>query len=427
MTDQQVATRPVRQYIEVIDPIPIFDSAKFEQMGRVALAMARMTLIPDHLKVVVDGQFDLERTAANCLMIVNQSMNWGADPLAVAQCTSMVYGRLCYEGKLVNAVFEKKLGVRLIYEWFGTPGTDSHGIKITHPDNPEETITGTVGDWKTTEKSGAIKANWSGQHQKIQLKYRGDREWSRAWATGLLLGIYTPDEFNDLADDARARRAQPAGTGLAGRLSSTVPQNGLSQAKIEQDTRPEAKIETKLETKVDPEVKAEVKPEPKAEVKPEVKAADKPEPKPKAEPKPAKAKAETKAEQKPETKVEAKPEVKTESENPAPQEKPEPKPEPKTESKPAEAVDQSTGEVLERHSFEFWTGYNNALARANTSQSLKKAHDAYLAEKKTTITHPTDNGLGKTLFGTHLERVRGSITIEHAMKACEAAMAKSFA
>ena len=37
------------------------------------------------------------------------------DPFAVAQCCSVVHGKLVYEGKLVAAVLDAKLGVRLTY------------------------------------------------------------------------------------------------------------------------------------------------------------------------------------------------------------------------------------------------------------------------------------------------------------------------
>lgn len=205
-----------RNAITVIDSIPLYDTAKFEHMQRIATVMAKASIIPDALK----GNSP-EQTLGNCFLVVNQAFNWQMDPSAVAQCTSVVYGKLCFEGKLIAAVIETKLGVRLRYEWFGEPGTDSYGIRISHPDFPEQKIEGTVGEWKTTEKDNkTTKANWRGNAATKQLKYRGDREWCRMWAPALMLGVYSDDELEDLSDDARARRAIPAGgSGLAARLT----------------------------------------------------------------------------------------------------------------------------------------------------------------------------------------------------------------
>jgi hypothetical protein len=210
--------RGERQYVAVASEVPIFDTHRFEHFARLAQMMAGASLIPDHLVVDGKGGRDLKGTAGNCLLIINQAANWNMDPLSVAQATSLVHGKLCYEGKVIAAVIEKTLGVELVYDWFGEPGTDSYGITITHPDNPKKTISGTVGDWKTKEKSGNTKSNWKGHAAHNQLKYRGDREWCRLWAPGLITGVYAPDEMIYFPDDARAERAKPIPSGITSRL-----------------------------------------------------------------------------------------------------------------------------------------------------------------------------------------------------------------
>lgn len=204
-----VVEQPTRRgAIQVFDAVPLYDTAKFEHMQRVATIMAKASIIPDQLK----GKTG-EETLGNCFLIVNQAFAWNMDPFAVAQCSAIVHGKPCYEGKLIAAVVETKLGLKLKYEWTGKEGDDEFKIRIWNPDEPEQWVEGTVGQWKTKQ--------WGDDHRK-RLKYRGDREWCRMWAPALMLGVYSDDEMQGLEDDARARRARPIpqGSGLADRLNA---------------------------------------------------------------------------------------------------------------------------------------------------------------------------------------------------------------
>ena len=227
MTQDVIAVeRPRREAAIIQDPIPLFDSQKFEMMQRVATAMARGSLVPEaltHVKPKGANEpvpLPYETVLANCFLVVNQAVRWNMDPFAIAQCVSVVHGKLCYEGKLVAAVLDAKLGVRLRYEWNDKTG-DSMAIKVSGqlPDGSVETIDGTVGDWKTT----GTNSPWGkASNQKMMLAYRGARQWARLHAPGTMLGVYSDDEMSDLADDARARRATPVGSGLASRLAAST-------------------------------------------------------------------------------------------------------------------------------------------------------------------------------------------------------------
>ena len=89
----------------------LFDTARFQQMKAIAGSMARASLIPDHLRGKSSNPEPKERateewqqTAANCLLVVNQSIRWGLDPFAVAPETYVVSGKLGFQGKLIAAV-----------------------------------------------------------------------------------------------------------------------------------------------------------------------------------------------------------------------------------------------------------------------------------------------------------------------------------
>lgn len=186
------------------DVIPVLDTSKFEHMQRIAMVMAKSSIIPESLrKVKVDkNEVELpeEVVIANCFRIVNQAVRWGMDPFAVADCASIVHGRLMWEGKLIAAVLDAKLGVKLKYAFTNEdalPTTRKLGVVVSAylPGETEiRTIEGTVQDWHKGDKSPwANPGAW-----KRQLRYMGAREWARAHAPAVMLGVYTEEEFDGL-------------------------------------------------------------------------------------------------------------------------------------------------------------------------------------------------------------------------------------
>lgn len=173
----------------VQDFIPVLDTARFEHMQRIASVMAEMSVVPDSLRGSGPRQ-----TIANCFMVVNQATRWGMDPFAVVACCSVVKGRLTYEGKLVAAVLDAKLGVRLTYKWSGEGEQMAIEVSGTLPDGVIETIEGTVTEWKTTGNGSP----WRPATYKKMLAYRGAREWARLYAPAVMLGVYSDDEMEGL-------------------------------------------------------------------------------------------------------------------------------------------------------------------------------------------------------------------------------------
>ncbi|MBN9453217.1 MAG: hypothetical protein J0I42_14815 [Bosea sp.] len=142
---------------------------------------------------------------ANCFLVVNQATRWGMDPFGVAQCLSIVKGKFCYEGKLVAAVLDAKLGVSLKYTYNDKAGDALAVVVSGVVDGEEKTIEGSVGAWKTT---GPNSPWTSQQNHRRQLAYRGAREWARIHKPALMLGAYTDDEIDDLQEVARSNRAR---------------------------------------------------------------------------------------------------------------------------------------------------------------------------------------------------------------------------
>lgn len=156
---------------------------------QLADVMAKASLIPAHL----------QGKPGDCLLIVMQAQRWGMDAASVAQSTSVVHGKLCYEGKLVAAALYAMGAVegRLKYEFSGNG--DNRSVKVTgrpRGAGVDQTVDGTVANWKTANEQ------WKKQPDDM-LVYRGTRQWARRYAPEALLGVYTPDELEDAPNEAR--------------------------------------------------------------------------------------------------------------------------------------------------------------------------------------------------------------------------------
>lgn len=161
-----------------------------------ASVMSKASLIPDHLR----GK------PGDCLLVIMQAQRWGMDAVSVAQCTSVVHGKLCYEGKLVAAALYATGAIdgRLRYEFTGTGA--GRTVIVTgrpHGSDVEQTVTGCVLDWQTEN------GNWKKQPDDM-LVYRGTRQWARRYAPEALLGVYTPDELEPAPAPVTVTASVPA-------------------------------------------------------------------------------------------------------------------------------------------------------------------------------------------------------------------------
>lgn len=167
--------------------LSLFDSGTFETMGLIAAKLSKSSLIPAGLK----GKTD-EETAANCFRVVEQAQRWGLSPFAVMDSASVVHGKLMWEGKLIHAAITSSLGCRLRFDYEGAG--ENRTVTVTGMlDGVDLTVTGTVKDWKTTGN----ESPWANASRHDQmLSYRGAREWARRHAPEVILGVYSPDEFD---------------------------------------------------------------------------------------------------------------------------------------------------------------------------------------------------------------------------------------
>ena len=191
----------------------------FEAAMKIVALMQKCGTMPAHIK-----------NEGDAFRVVVQSAKWGMDPFAVAECTSLVHGRMCYEGKLVAAVLQQMNAIDgyLDFEFSGS-GQDMAVVVSGRRTGETKLLTceGSVKSWRTHQfgknqdgSQGRETANNWDKNPKDQLIYKGTRQWARLWCPGAMVGIYTPDEFDDdgrVLKDASASATVVADPPAAGR------------------------------------------------------------------------------------------------------------------------------------------------------------------------------------------------------------------
>jgi hypothetical protein len=143
--------------------------------------MARSKLLPEHLRNVADA-----------FLVIEQAGRWHMSPFAVAQATAIVKGKLCYEGKLVAAALHSvgALKTRLAYTYTGAgPDRTVEVSAVLAGETETRSITVRYADAATSNE------HWKKSPDQM-LAYHGARVWARRFAPEVMLGVYSPEEFD---------------------------------------------------------------------------------------------------------------------------------------------------------------------------------------------------------------------------------------
>jgi hypothetical protein len=155
----------------------------FELIQRWGRMLAASAMVPDYLK----------DQPADCAMIVTQAMQWGLNPMVVAQSCYVARGRVGYEGKIIAGLVNNGLSRKLNYKFSGEGKTLKVVVDgIMKGESEERTVEGTWGEW-SNDRNAAWKTM-----PKQMMAYRGMREWARRHNPGVISGIMSIDEVQDL-------------------------------------------------------------------------------------------------------------------------------------------------------------------------------------------------------------------------------------
>jgi hypothetical protein len=194
---------------------------------QLAEMMARGKMMPDHLK-----------NPGDALMVVEQAMRWNMSPFAVAQSTYNIKGKLLFSGTIVHAAIENSGAIvgLLNYEFSGEGMARKVTVSATRRGEIEpKTIAVVLKD--------AITDNplWKKQPDQ-QLCYHGVRVWGRRWTPGVMLGVYTPEEWREQPKepfDGTTIDAEPSRTlSTGGAISDEIPERVME---------PKPKVRTRRE------------------------------------------------------------------------------------------------------------------------------------------------------------------------------------
>lgn len=157
----------------------------FDQAIKLAQMMSEAQLVPVHL----------QKKPADCLLIVEQSARWNMSPFAVAQATSVISGKLMFEGKLVTAALNGSgaLSGRLRFDIEGEgDGLLCIASATIRGEQQARTVAVKIKDVRTGNKM------WQSQPEQ-QLCYSAARVWGRRHLPEVMLGVYSPEE--DFGED----------------------------------------------------------------------------------------------------------------------------------------------------------------------------------------------------------------------------------
>jgi hypothetical protein len=171
----------------------VFEPTSIASMMKLAdIMVTGKVTVPDHLK-----------NTGDCLAVIMQAMQWGMNPYAVAQKTHLVSGKLGYEAQLVNAVVMASGAIRGAFHYDYKGEGEKLECRVGAVLRGDNQVT--WGEWLciasiTTKNSPLWKTN-----PRQQLGYLQVKNWARAYAPGAILGVYTPDELEDIDNPPPAR------------------------------------------------------------------------------------------------------------------------------------------------------------------------------------------------------------------------------
>lgn len=241
--------KPTRERIRVESDLAILDTGKWEQMQRIAVAMASASIIPDHLRGMpwwwdkrqhadnpgavektratmseeawnASWRQAHERTVANCFLVVEQALRWGFSPFAVQGETFVLGGKLGYQGKLIAAVVNVRAGLvgRLRPSWHGEGMERYIEIRGRFEGEAEDSVDVIrLRDVKTTNQM------WTKDPDQ-KLWYTGVLHWARRYCPEVVLGI-TDEDFDSGSTPPAPPQARVASLdAFATPVQQTAPQ-----------------------------------------------------------------------------------------------------------------------------------------------------------------------------------------------------------
>lgn len=143
----------------------------------------------------------LAGSEGDCWAVIMQAIQWRMNPYAVAQKTHIVNGHLGYEAQLVNAVIQNSGMVTspFRYEYKG----DGNALECRVGAVIKGDTDITWGEWLCIASVKVKNSPLWSTNPKQQMGYLQSKNWARLYCPGAILGVYTPDELQEIAPRER--------------------------------------------------------------------------------------------------------------------------------------------------------------------------------------------------------------------------------
>lgn len=180
-------------------PAP-FSAGQQMTAGELMMNPAIMDALYKFAQVMAESKFTvpkhLQGNVGDCLAVAMQATLWGMHPFTVAQKTHEVGGTLGYEAQLVNAVVQNSGAIigRFHYEYQGEGARLQCRVGAI-PRGESEIV---WGEWLSSESVTTKNSPLWKTNPKQQLGYLQVKNWARAFTPGAILGVYTPDDMEDI-------------------------------------------------------------------------------------------------------------------------------------------------------------------------------------------------------------------------------------
>lgn len=243
---------------------PTQSPAPTNQIGQnLTLDVGSMNAMMNLANVMATGKATIPQEYRNspgdCLAVVMQAVQWGMNPFAVAQKTHFVSGKIGYEAQLVNAVITALAPTRdrLHFEWFGPWNKVIGKFEIKRGDKGEYRVPG----WNLADEEGIGVKCWAtikGEEEprvlelllaqartrnstlwaddpRQQLAYLATKRWARLHCPDVIMGVYTPDELDDVKPEREINPApQSSGSRVLDMMRNQPHQETAAEQMAEQ-------------------------------------------------------------------------------------------------------------------------------------------------------------------------------------------------
>lgn len=193
---QELALRPMQSIF--------LDPQRFEFAQRIGKMLATATMVPDHFR----------NNLGNCLIAINLSERLNVDTFMLMQTLYVVHGKPGIESKLGTALFNERTKLftpPLRYEKEGDypHGKDARCRAYAKDKASGEIVYGEWIDWPMVEAEGWASKNgskWKTMPGQMFV-YRAAMFFIRQYEAGVLLGLQTREELEDMIIDVTPTRS----------------------------------------------------------------------------------------------------------------------------------------------------------------------------------------------------------------------------